>query len=174
MSEKSESLNSILQKLVTIEGMLVESQGEITPEIESLLAVKEITLPEKVEGYAAVIERLKLVTEYYENKAELYAKISKATKLAGDRCKDNLKNAMDILGVKELKGVETKFKLSPSNPSVVISDESLIEGPYLITETVTKVDKRKIAEDLKLGVPVKGATLKENFSLRSSILRGDK
>lgn len=165
------SLSLIVSEVAQLEAMLIESDGEITPEIESMLAVREIQLPEKVDRYASVIERFDLIEEFYKEKADQIYKLAKAAGTVSIRCKENLKASMMDLNVSELTGNEIKFKLSPSNPSVEIVDQSKLNGSYLITETITKVDKKRIGEDLKLGVPVDGAELRQTFSLRKSLNR---
>ena len=173
MSE-NKSLSLIVSQVADIENMLIESEGVITPEIEAILAVKEINLPEKVDSYAAVIERFEMIEEYYKAKSDNILKIARAASAVYSRCKENLKFAMKELGVDEINGHDMRFKLSASKPSIIIEDDSKIDAAYKITETIVKIDKNKIGEDLKIGVPVAGAKMQENFSLRKYANRSSK
>ena len=170
----SKALQLIVNEVAQLEQMLIESGGEITPEIENMLAVKDVQLPEKIDGYYSIIERFELIQDFYKQKADAMSRLAKAASQVSDRCKDNLKLAMQELNVDELKGQDYRFKLSPSNPSVIIPDESLLDQSYTITKTVTSIDKKRILEDLKLAVKVMGARLEENFSLRKYLNRSAK
>jgi hypothetical protein len=73
---------------------------------------------------------------------------------------------MKELNVEELEGFDMKFKIRKSPPSCVIDDESKIDPAYKITETIAKVDKRKMLEDLKLGIPCDGAHMTQNVTVK--------
>lgn len=165
----TKSLAVLIDETAALEHALVESQGEITPEIEAMLAVKDTHLPEKVDAYAMVIERMDTIFAFYRAKAELFNRMAKAAEAVSNRCEYNLKTAMETLHTDEIKGHDIKFKLLKSNPAVEIEDDSKLDPAYLITETVTKVDKKRIVEDLKLGVPVAGAKLRQSFALRKYV-----
>lgn len=167
-------LSVIVSQVAQIEQMLIESEGQITPEIENMLVVKETNLPEKIDGYAAVIERFEMIQEHYKKRAQEISSIAKSAGEVAERCKENIRQALRILDKKEIKGHDVVFKLSLSNPKVIIEDESKIDPAYKVTETIVSVDRKRIAEELKLGVPVDGAHLEETYALRKSLNRGKK
>lgn len=171
---ESKSLSLIVSQVADLENQLIESGGEITEAIESALSIKDTHLPDKIDSYAAVIERFGMIEAHYEKQAEFYLKLAKASGAVVERCKDNLRHAMNELNVTELVGNDIKYKLSPTNPSAIIDSEDAIEASYKITETIVKIDKKKILEDMKLGVPVVGARMQENFRLTKSANRGKK
>jgi Siphovirus Gp157 len=163
--------NKTLRELVSIssaiEDALIQSGGELTPELETALAVKDMQLPEKVDGYSLVIDRMSAVSEFYAEKAELFTRLSGAAKNVVSKCKDNIKFAMTEMNVTELAGYDYKFKLQNSPASVEMLDETKVPDAYKIIKTVTTVDKKKVLEDLKIGVPVEGAELKQGTHVRS-------
>jgi hypothetical protein len=163
----AKSLQVLVDEVSQIEQMLLEGAGEITPELEAMLAVSETFLPQKIDNYSLVIERMRFLTSFYKSRAEFVLKMSKAAEAVAERCRDNLKLAMETLQTEELVGIESKFKLVKSNPTCVVEDEAQIDESYKSVETFTKIDKKRIAEDLKIGVPVRGARLEYNRSLRS-------
>lgn len=167
------SLQAIISEVALIEHTLLETSGEITPEIEKLLEVKELQLPEKIDACANIVERFEMIEELYKKKAQDLLKIAKASAAISERIKENIKEGMKVLKTNHVYGIDYRYTLSPSKPSVVVEDESKIDGCYKVTEVITKIDKNKIVEDLKLGVPVLGAKLQENFSLRKYLNRGD-
>lgn len=171
MSE-SRSLMEIVSITSNIETMLIEANGEITEEIENLLAIKDVQLPQKVDSYSLITDRFEKIEEYYKIKAAEFIAISKAAGKVQDRLKDGLKHAMQEMGINELKGFDYRFKLSATNPKVVIDDETQIEDSYCAF--IKKPESKRIAEDLKLGIPVKGARLEQSYSLRKYLNRGDK
>ena len=79
---------------------------------------------------------------------------------------DNIKEAMQTLETDELVGIDVRFKLSKSNPSCVIDDPEKIDAAYKTVVQEIKIDKKRITDDLKHGIPVEGAYLQESFSLR--------
>lgn len=164
--EMSKSLVALAEQAAALETALVESGGELTPELEAMLAELDVKLPEKVDNYSMILDRMSMLSDFYIERAERLLKMSKAATLLKERLKDNIKIAMEKLGETEIQGVETKFKLVQSNPSVVIENEELIDAAYKVQEIKIKVEKKRIAEDLKLGVDVRGARLERTTSLR--------
>ena len=159
-------VNQVVNQVATIENMLLDSCGEVTPEIADMLAIKEVNLPDKVDSYAAVIERFGMLEEYYKEKAANILKIAKSASAIVERCKANLEYAMQELKLDEISGNESRFKLVHSNPSVIIADETKVEDIYKTTETTVKINKKSILEDLKMGLEVAGCKMQENVSLR--------
>lgn len=162
-----QSLRTLVQLSAQIEESLILSSGEITPEIETALAVKDIQLPEKIDNYSLVMDRMKSLSEFYSQKADVFLRLSKAANGIVDRCKDNLKFAMIEMNTNELLGNDYRFKLQNAQPSTVIEDENKIPDSYKIIETITKIDKKRVAEDLKIGVPVEGARLEQSQFIRT-------
>lgn len=161
-----ETLRTLVQQSNDLMMQLAESGGELTPELESQLANVELALPEKVDSYAHLIDRLDVEIETWKQKADFYSAIAKSCKNVKERLKENIKFAMQEMTVSEIKGNDVRFKLSSSKPSLQI-DESLIDPLYTSQVTTTVIDKKRIEEDLKAGVPVAGARLIENVSLRT-------
>jgi hypothetical protein len=55
--------------------------------------------------------------------------------------------------------------LKATKPKVVITDESKVPDGYFETTIIRNADKKRMYEDMKMGVPVEGARLEEVFSL---------
>ena len=163
---ENKSLVEIVNQSRDIEQHLLENGGELTPEIEAMLALTDIQLPSKIDQYAYLLDRMSLIQDYYKQQAEKYAKFSKAAAQVQLRCKDNLHFAMAALNLREIEGFENKFKLVKSPPSVVIDDEHALDEKYKSTEIVIKVNKKMIADDLKSGVDVVGAHTEQGESIR--------
>lgn len=166
MSEENKSLVALVSMVSKLEQDLLENGGELSPESEAMLAEIDVRLPEKVENYQGIIERMDMVYEYYSAKAQYLKEIAESARGVKERCKKNLQYAMETMGFMEIQGTETRFKLM-STKAVEIEDESKIPEAYKVTEVVIKTEKKKILEDLKAGFTVEGASLKTNHHVRA-------
>lgn len=164
MSDKS--LIVLAEEAAKIETALIESEGAITPELEAWLAEIDVSLPAKVENYSLLMDRMEALSDFYKSRADMLLKMSSAAMNVVGRCSENLKIAMEKMQVDEIKGIDVRYKLQNSNPKVVIENEELIPSEYTVIEQVKKIEKKRIAEDLKMGVPVNGARLEAGKSLR--------
>jgi hypothetical protein len=165
VSEKEQSLRSIVAQTKDIVAAIVENNGEITPEIEVALMVIEERTPAKIDAYAVVMERMEMESKYWAEKAEYYKRVSNSCKNVREKLRENIKYAMEQLGTKELMGRDVRFRLSSSTPKLVIN-EDILDREYLKTEYVTSPDKDRIKEALKAGTDVEGACFLETTSLR--------
>lgn len=167
MSDDKKSLVILAQESARIEMMLAESGGELTPQLEEMLAEIDIKLPQKVENYSLLMERMDALALHYNERASMLLKMSTAAKSVIERCKQNLKQAMINMQAEEIYGVDVRFKLQNNPPSVFIEDEKAIDGAYTVVVPQTiKIDKNRIKEDLKMGMTVKGARLEVGQSIR--------
>lgn len=162
----NKSLVVLAEQAAKVETMLIESNGEISPELEAMLAEIDLALPEKVESYDLLLSRMETLSNFYLERAEMLEKMAKAASNVIERCQENLKLAMAKMQVDELKGIDVRYKLTNTAGKVVIENEELIPAGYTVIEQVKKIEKKRIAEDLKLGVPVNGARLEIGKSLR--------
>lgn len=169
----SESLRELVSVASEIENHLIESAGLLTPELENALAVIEIKLPQKIDGYNAVLERMEMAEAYWKMKASEFQAVAKGCASAREFVKNRLKEVMKENNLTELVGNDVKFKLSNSKPKMIIDDETLDKAYFMqVTEVVP--DKKRIEEDLKMSVPIAGAKLEETKSLRAYPNKGAK
>ena len=157
-----------------IEQMLIDAGGELTPELEQELAINPKTIGELVDTKYVMLERMDSSIELFEKKAEEFAKVAASLKSAKKFINDSIKDFMIQNDKKEIAGTDYTFKLAGAAPKVEIVDESKIVDVYKVTKTEVRIDLKKIGDELKSGIPVDGAVLKENYSLRKSIKKGGK
>lgn len=99
-----------------------------------------------------------------KDEKDFFYKKQKTAENAVDRLKNELLSYLLISKQKQIKG--DKFTVTKSqSQAVFIADENSISQDYLI-EQAPKIDKKKIREDLKAGIEVKGAALQTNESVR--------
>lgn len=160
------NLSNMVLQVAQLEMALIESGGEITKEIEAMLIVKDVDVPAKVDAYAFTIERLEKSVELLSAKADQYKRMAKSAENAISRLKGNMLTAIEIYGKDYIEGIDSKFTVRQSPPACIINDESVIPGEYLITETITKIDKKKIISDIKAGKHVSGADIAQGTWLK--------
>jgi hypothetical protein len=168
MSE-NKSLRALVTETARIEELLTDSLGELTPEIEQAIAVVDFHLPQKVDNYKMTIDRFELITNYYKEKAESFLRIAKGADKIVSRCHENLKEAMTRLELNEINGNDFSFKLVNNPPSADIPDDNEVPDAYAIIKQVRTIDKKRVLDDLKLGVPIQGATLKRGQRVKPGI-----
>lgn len=150
--------NSITQKLV-------ESGGELTPELEAMFDFNQVTLQTKVDNYAIIDERLALESDYWKAKADEMRKIAKGFESARKTLRDRLKDAMKAMGTDDLRGQDKRFKLSASKPALVI-DESRLPKEFTMVISSIVPDREKIQAAIADGFDVPGASLEPVTALR--------
>lgn len=168
------NLQLALQHADRIENMLIESGGEITPEIQAEMSINPTTITELIDIKYVSLERMESTEDFFKKKAEEYYKISSSLKNAQKFIKDSIKDYMMLNDKEEITGSEYQFKLAGAAPVLEILDESKIGAAYKKDKIEVFTDKKAIIDDLKKGIPVEGCILKENYSLRKSILKGGK
>lgn len=158
-----------------IEEMLAQSEGEITPEIENALKIVDVHLPAKVDSYKVTMDRFTQLSEYYDKRAQEHMAISNRCEEVVDRLRSNLKEAMITSNKCELTGIDHRFTLTSHLGTVLIEDEDKIPAKYKTIKQEIKIDRKRIAEDLKSGETVPGARLeKVNYLRHSANKKGSK
>lgn len=149
-----------------LEKQLLESGGELTPELAMAFEVNPQELANKVDAYNEVMVRFDMQSEYLKKKAQEISAVAKSFDNARVRLKENMKQAMLLLGEKEVYGQDVKFVLQRVTPSIEI-DEEKIPDTYKTKVEVIEVDRKAIRDDvLKNNKQVTGAVIKENWTVK--------
>jgi len=163
------SLYTISTELVELTNTLEATHGELTPEIEKLLEVNEISLTTKLDSYDRLLDELKMREEFLKEKELAFKAAKQAMGKCQDRLKTNIKACMTLLGLKRVNGNDCSFLLSNAAPKLSVVDDSKIPNKYWITETTFKLDNAALLADLKDGAKLEGVGLEDVVSLRRSI-----
>lgn len=161
----SKSLAEITKDAQSIELMLIESGGELTPELEAMLDANTDELAEKVDRYAHYIDRLERSEQYYSDKSEAYENIALGHENAILFLKDRIKSAMTALGASKIEGVEHKVSMSQTKGRLVL-DEPNLSIKYVKEVRTLEPDKPRIRADLEAGQKIEGACIVYGHSLR--------
>ena len=156
------TLYAISEQQREIESLLQETGGEITPEIEALLAVNEGNFVEKSRDYGYAILRYKAMINAVKAEKERLDGIKKYAENAVARMEERLVEAMLLFGKPKVELDTMKLSLRKSD-RVVVDDEAKVPADCIkVTTTVNKTDLKahiKAGEDC-------GAHLEENQSLQ--------
>ncbi len=167
MSESNKSLalmNSISQDLL---GKIIEA-GDITPEIQSVLAHIELNDSAHIDAVAHMLNWVKDQQDFWKREADQFLKVAKALAKVEEGIKECVKITMNERGVYDLHGSNMRFKLSEIAPRLEY-DESKIPDTFRVQVVSTKIDAGKIEEALKRGEHVESAMLVPNYRLNKYV-----
>lgn len=145
---------------------------ELEPEMQEALEDALNNLGEdieiKLENYAKIIKNFESDIAGLKTEEDRLNKKRKTLENSIKTMKQRMTEAMISTGKVDIKGELFKFKVQANPPSVVMDEQYIENVPekYLIPQE-PKLDKKKLAEDLKAGVDLDGvAHLEANVSVR--------
>lgn len=146
--------------------LILENQGEMSPELEKRLEFNTTALMSKVDNYVFIEDHLEMNANYWKDKAEACKAVAARYEHAQEKLRNRIKLVMTEMGRKELLGEHYRYYLAQYKPKVVISQPEKIpsECKMVIQELVP--DKDKIKSLLEEGFEVPGASLEPVFALR--------
>lgn len=160
------TLYELTQDWIQLMNLLEDGADEDV--INDTLEGLDYEIEDKAEGYAKVIRNIE--SDISGLKAEIERMTDRKRVLENNitRMKNNLQAAMELTGKTKFKTDLFSFNVQ-NNPAAVIMDEQYLENipeEYLIPQE-PKIDKKKLAADLKAGVDLEGiAHLSVSRSLR--------
>lgn len=163
---EKQSLVSLVQESFELTKYIIESDGELTQEIEARLDFNQLSLQEKIDACAFVSRKLKNDEQFFKDRAKSNSRIAQGLARAQDRIKERVKFSMSQLHTREMKGNESRYVLSDYGQKVIIEDENLIPEDFKIQVVQTAIDKEKLKLALTEGFSVPGARLEKDERLR--------
>ena len=164
------SFAKLIEEANAVESLLIDSHGEVTPQIEELIKLQQTDIAHKVESYSYLMDHSESKAEFYKQQAEFWLKLSKAHNNFSKMLKDRMKFHMQLWGVTEIQGFDIKFTLSKSNPSLIIENQELVPDKFKDVVTTIEIRNNELKAALKKE-PIAGARLEESFSLRKTALK---
>jgi hypothetical protein len=188
----NKSLFDIQKEYLELVDELLETEGELTPELEKKLEINKNDLEQKVLAYDKIIKLCSGDIETAKVELERIGGFIQSKQRIIDKLKQTLLNTLLIYGNKDNKEIYrlefNTIKLSTrKSKSVYFEDESEISSKYIkftiknldsdtylsIIDTLginnaevdSKISKTLIKEDLEKNEIVAGAVLKENLNL---------
>lgn len=138
-----------------------EGATDLTDTLESISDAVE----DKVENIAKLIKTLDAEAAGIKVEEQRLADGRKSRENHAKRLKEFAESAMLQTGQKKIKGPLFTIAIQKNPPSVDVSDESLIPKSYFIEQAPT-LNRKEVLQDLKLGLSVPGAEIKQTESLR--------
>lgn len=146
-----------------INDALMESGGELTPELEEALLVNAENFAVKVEGYAISIRKFDALAEAADAEIKRIQAIKKNATNSAKRLKEALAYGMEVMGMDRAEIGLNKLSFRTST-AVNITDEVRIPNQYIKVET--SIDKMALKRDLQAGMVIEGAELVTNRNLQ--------
>lgn len=151
-------LHEITADFLALEDLLLESGGEVTPEVEALIAEMEGNLEAKADGYAALIQEWQADAEKWKAEEQRCAGHRKARENAAAALKARLCEAMVTLGREKVETERFKVAVQRAAPSVelLVEPDVLPEAYQRVIPATVSADKKAIADALKSGEDLSG------------------
>lgn len=170
----STTLYEISEAREILDAWLTESEGEVTPELEALLAEVDANANEKIERVALYIREQKALADAAKQERDRLAGIAATRLKAAESLTSYLHREMDRLGKDKVNGVLATIALQKNPPSVtgepVRPLEALyVEAPELVRHVPATfaLDRKAIIEAHKAGRPIpEGLTVTQTVGVR--------
>lgn len=159
------SIFQISQEYLDISETLIQSGGEVTPELEQALMLNKEELEVKGAGYGFIIKHIESECDIIDAEIERLSKLKKYRQNAIDRLKQTLSGAMKLHEITEIKTPLLKINFRKSE-SIEIDDMKLLDRKFINVKHVETADKAAIKDAIKAGEAVLGATLHNNLNLQ--------
>jgi hypothetical protein len=159
------SLYNIEQNYLTLVENLIDNGGELTPELETELAITKQDLQNKGVCYGFIVKELEGNIDLIDLEIKRLNALKKPLVNSIDRLKNNLSQAMQMFEVTELKTPLLKINFRKSE-SIEVTDIDLLDADFVKTTITKAADKIAIKEAIKQGENVQGAVLVTNQNLQ--------
>lgn len=124
------------------------------------------SIEQKADNIAKLIRSLELDHAGYKKEADRFNQKATTADKKIKSLKAYLKQNMELTGKEKFKTDLFNFRLQNNPESVDVTDENKVPKNYIVTTSTSKVDKKMLLADLKAGVEVTGAELKQSRHLR--------
>lgn len=160
------NLSQILADNRLLVDMLIESGGEVTPDIESRMAEIQAQLSTKVDSYYHIMTGLEYTAEDLKARAKEFSSAAKSLESAADKLREFAKHNMITNGVERITGELVEFQIRKTRPRTSINIEELPEEYIKFTPTI---DKDAVDAALKEGIKIPGVEQEGGFALYTSV-----
>lgn len=159
------SLYNIEQEYLEIVNQLED--GELSPELETALAINERELQGKAIAYAYVIKDSEDTISVIDAEIKRLQGLKKTEQNKVTRLKETISNAMNLYGITEIKTETLKLNFRRSE-GVICTDSSVTipeEFATVVPQSI-KPNLNEIKKAIKEGRDVTGFEIEERYSLQ--------
>jgi len=159
------NLYQIENEYLQLSEMLIDSEGELTPELIEALEINGNNLKNKAVNYGYVIKQMEGNVDLIDAEIKRLQAMKKSRVNAADTLKETIKTAMLMydLNTIEIPTMKLSFRKSES---IEIINEAQLSEDFTTTKVTTTPNKVAIKEALKNGVEVAGAVMVTNLNLQ--------
>jgi hypothetical protein len=160
LSSAATPLYMIAADLSAIADLLLESGGELTPEIEAQLAALEGAFEAKTERVALVVRNLMALAEAASVEARRLAELARVREAAARRLKEYLKTQMELAGLTKVETPLVVARIQKNGrPSIAWNDSDPESIPADYRRVTVSLDGEKALAAYKAG------TLPDTFTV---------
>jgi hypothetical protein len=159
------SLYNIEEEYLKIANQLED--GELSPELETALAINEAELQGKAVAYIYVVKTEESDVVAIDAELKRLTALKRAKKNKIEWLKNTVHKAMDLYGINEIKTETLKINFRKSEGVICTDSEVSIDKDLctVVPET-SKPNLTAIKKAIKAGVDVKGFEIEERYSLQ--------
>ena len=157
------SLYNIESEYLEIANQLED--GELSPELETALAINQSELQGKAVAYAYVIKESEDTVSVIDAEIKRLTALKKTEVNKATRLKDTISNAMKLYGILEIKTETLKLNFRRSE-GVVGSNDWLTDDLITIVPEQRKPNLTAIKAAIKEGIEIEGFEIEERWSLQ--------
>lgn len=157
------SLYNIEKEYLEIANQLED--GELSPELETALAINERELQGKAIAYAYVIKDSEDTVSVIDAEIKRLQGLKKTEQNKVTRLKETISNAMELYGITEIKTETLKLNFRRSE-GVVGSNDYLTDDLVTIVPEQRKPNLVAIKAAIKEGIEIEGYSIEERYSLQ--------
>lgn len=161
MSEKK-SLMTLLSERFDVQEQLEQLETE---DLVEAVEKMDVAVKVKAAGIALYMEKCDRAIDQLDETIKRLQERKKIFQNRKNSLKDYVFNAMKFHGISKIEAPEVTISISKNPPSAEVYDERLIPIEYW-KQPAPVLDKKALLEDLKEGVVVQGAALKQTESVR--------
>ena len=144
---------------------LIDNGGELTPELSEALAITEEQLQNKSVAYSFVIKQIDSEVDIIDAEIKRLQAMKKTRENASERLKANIKHAMELFNIDEIKTPLVKINFRKSE-AVEVDDVNQLPAPYKVVKVTEQADKMAIKEAIKNGAEIIGCRIVANRNLQ--------
>lgn len=158
------TLFEIGNEYLEIYRLLEDNGGEITPEIETALAINKSNLQEKSQNYISLIKEIEGRSQTVESEIKRLRALKKHNDTFVLKLKENIANAMKMLEIDEIRTDLNKINFRKSK-SVQIEDVEMLPNDCVIIEK-KPISKTELKKRIENGEVINGVSIIENLNLQ--------
>ena len=144
---------------------LIDNGGELTPELETALAITEEQLQNKSVAYSFVIKQMDADVDIIDAEIKRLQALKKQREKASEYLKERIKHAMDLFQTDEIKTPLVKINFRKSE-TVEVEDVNALPATFKVVKVTEQADKVAIKAAIKDGIEIPGCRIIENRNLQ--------